>query len=317
MKQKKSKNKLRTLQVSVFIIKFALSMNKGAVPERRHKMILAMMYLKNFKSTVSGEYWNDVKDVSNYGFDRRELFERLSFEDAAKTVGMSLDDFEQYVKDNCIADRDLFEFSVFAHNSVLIKERGLYTEGYDKVAKKMVRSYYDVYITKNTYLSVAVNRHLADWTVRRFPFLGSEMFTKTDYKFPESIRKAWPMKFADSIGNAVHGLDIECDSITVEDFVNIHMREDYVNVKVTKPNFSCYATGSIFIPTGTGEHHTLYLTYTDLTNKDWKAVEERTVFSIPNGTDKYGKPIRFDGKQKDAPYFNSPVVEEVRKQFLQ
>ena len=59
----------------------------------------------------------------------------------------------------------------------------------------------------------------------------------------------------------------------------------------------------------------LGLKFKDLVNKDWKAIEDRHVFSICL-YDKKGEQIKgkwFEGKQKDAPYFNHPLVKELKR----
>ena len=62
----------------------------------------------------------------------------------------------------------------------------------------------------------------------------------------------------------------------------------------------------------------LYLTIDELNNKDWDAIENQHVFSIPL-YDKNGNRIEkkwFVGKQKDAPYFNHPLVKALKAELM-
>ena len=63
--------------------------------------------------------------------------------------------------------------------------------------------------------------------------------------------------------------------------------------------------------------YSLYLKIEDFLNKDWDAVEKRHVFSIllydENGEQIKGK--WFKGEQKDAPYFNCDLVNELKVWF--
>ena len=60
------------------------------------------------------------------------------------------------------------------------------------------------------------------------------------------------------------------------------------------------------------------MTFEDLLNKDWKSIMEKHVFSIclydENGEIIHNK--WYEGKQKDAPYFNNELVNRFKNDLL-
>ena len=264
--------------------------------------------LKNYKSCIDGENFIFVYDVTKFGMTRREAMEKLGFAKYLEPMMMTLDDFEGILNAHCITDRHLFAFSVF--NGILLYDDGVYTEKWEP-KNDMVKTYHNVYLSAYPYLSVILNRYAEEWAMKKIPVLNNRAFKKMEYRFPESVRKAWPISKDANMDDALNGLSVESGSITVDDFINIHTKKDYVNSKVCKPAFSCYCDGSIFIETG--QECNLHTSFKELVEKDWEAIEKHYVFSIPNGVDEDGNNQYYSGEQKGAPYFDCPIVGKLRK----
>jgi hypothetical protein len=213
----------------------------------------------------------------------------------------------------CINDYNLFDFTL-ANTDFLVEEDAYYKVEWEQGCEK--RTYYNVYVCPTQFASIYLNDIARYIFEQRYPEFHEHMFTMKERRFKENIHNL-PM----DINTKINDIDtfVLCENdLTIKDILDIYTATDKESVMdEIKPytRFSVYSDGCIFLKVS--DKYSLYLTIEDIENKNWDAVEKRHVFSIPL-YDKNGERISgewFEGNQKDAPYFNEPLVREIKKFF--
>lgn len=258
--------------------------------------------------------------VSDTGYTRKELIENLSrFKKFRDDFKCSTDEMLELIDDLCILDKHLFEYTI-AKNDFKVGENLIYITkqvrvGYNYTVKDI---YYDVYITSNQFVSLVLNKIAERLILKRFPFFLRPPFAKEEKRFKDSI-KDFPTNPSTLINDLNRSMVFEND-LTLDDIVKLCKDKSYANSSVVKTRLSVYADNpnSIYLKVDDDKDYSLYLTVDSLVNGDWKAVEEHDVFGVClyDENDNLIKGQWFKGKQKDAPYFNSPIVKELKKILL-
>ena len=278
-----------------------------------------MFGLKNFR--IASDCKIDLFNlkVSDTGYTRKELIENLSrFKKFRDDFKCSTDEILELIDDLCILDRHLFEYTIskidFKVGENLIYTTKLVKQGYNYTTKDI---YYDVYITSNQFVSLVLNKIAERLILKRFPFFLRPPFVKEEKRFKDSI-KNFPTNPSTLINDLNHIMLLEND-LTLDDIVKLCKDKSYANSSVVKTRLTVYCEpNSIYLKVDDDKDYSLYLTVDSLVNGDWKAVEEHDVFSVClyDENDNLIKGQWFKGKQKDAPYFNSPIVKELKKILL-
>ena len=268
-----------------------------------------MNYPKNFKTT--DRFFNPYK------FDRGN-FTLKGLINSSKTYSDFMGRFElatsQFI-DICkllgIKDSDLFEYSTYG--KILYKEDAIYTErcirrygcGYD-----MEKTYYNIYIVVNQFASLALNKVAEYVVLNRFPFL--KKYTINVKRFKDDINEIASLNLNTKV-SSLDSIVLFHNELTIADLIRLFTDSDYKDSSYDKSLVCVYENGRIFITLPTANNSALYIEYKDLANKDIESILKRHVFSIPY-YDENGEQIKgkwFEGEQKDAPYFDCEMVNDI------
>lgn len=200
---------------------------------------------------------------------------------------------------------DLFEYSTWGE--ALYKKNAIYTEKW--VSGSMVKTYYDIYIIPNQFVSLSLNK-VAEYIVfAKFPFLSG--YTKCVKRFNDDVKE---LLNGISLKTEVNKLDdfvLLENNITIADLYKLCKHKEYKDSYYNKSLVNIYENGHIFIELP--NKGSLFLTYNDLVNNDIVSVQNRHVFSIPYYDEKGNQIPKkwFEGKQEDAPYFDCEMVKDI------
>jgi len=262
--------------------------------------------------------------VSDTPYTRKQLIEGLStfktFMDAFKCTA---DEIISIVDKLGITDRSLFEYQIFP-TPFLDGEKAIYTSKYEVVcgSHKEIKTFYDVYISDNTYVSLALNDVARELMFTRFPYFNEAPFVEVEKRFKDNINNL-PKNTNTKLSDIEYGI-ISDNDLTIKDLINLYLDDGYKDSTIVKSLFHIYSNGNplnmFFLQVSKREHeHSLYIPTKAFFEKDWDAVENVKVSGVclydDNGELIKGK--WFDGKQKDAPYFKYPLVEEFRKKMME
>jgi len=279
-----------------------------------------MQGLSNFKYTNNDNINVYFVNCDEIPYRRRQLLSEIdTFTKFMERFNCSFDELCEILDMYGIQDKDLFDYTITKTN-YLIATDYIYTSRTERVGLtwREKKTYYNVYLTVNQFVSLSLNTVATEIVKRRFPYLLLPPFTKVEKRFKENI-KDLPKTLRAKVGDIDHSILFDND-LTIGDLIKLYTEENYANSEVEKPLYSVYSDGSdIFITLDKDKGGwTLGVTFEALSNKDWKAIEDRHVFSICLYDEK-GEQIKgkwFEGKQKDAPYFKHPLVEELKKFFI-
>ena len=275
-----------------------------------------MYGIKDFKSNR-----NDIDfyfvDLSQTKYKREDLVSAFpTFTEFMKRFNVGVKELCELFDKYGVNDKDLFEYTIIK-NDFIVCEDGVFTEkwktnGYGYT--KLERVFYNVYVRANQYVSLILNKVAKDLVIKNFPFLISEPFVRMTKRFTDDINRLPKTLNAeiDSIENNI----LFNNKLTIGDLIKLYTDEAYKDSYVAKPIWTVYSDGSIYINTDEDRSgYSLCTTFNELKNGDWKAIENHEVFSICLYDDN-GKLVKgkwYEGLQKDAPYFNHPVVRELKK----
>lgn len=271
--------------------------------------------IKDFKS-----YEKDIDfffvNLSQTKYKREEMLRAYSiFTKFMDTFHCTIDEMCEIFDKYGIRDRDLFEYTILK-NDYLVSEDGIYTEkwvrnGYNG---RFVKQFYNVYLTVNPYASLVLNTVSKELVIRRFPFLMKEPFITKEKRFTNNIHSL-PKTLNAKISSIDHNILFD-NELTIDDLIKIYGDKSYMDSYVETPTWNVYHEGQIYITVDKERAgYSINTSFNELENGDWNAIENRKVFSICL-YDKNGERIKgkwYDGKQKNAPYFDNPIVETLKK----
>lgn len=279
-----------------------------------------MFGLKDFRITSNCKIDIFKLKMSDTGYTRKELIENLSrFKKFRDDFKCSTDEILELIDDLCILDKHLFEYAI-TKNDFKVGENLIYItkqvrEGYNYTTKDI---YYDVYITSSMYVGLELNKIAERLILKRFPFFLRPPFVKEEKRFKDSI-KDFPTNTSTLINDLNHYMVLEND-LTLNDIVKLCADKDYANSSIIKTRLSVYADNpdSIYLKVDDEKDYSLYLTVDSLVNGDWNAIENTEINSLLlyDGNGKLIKGKWYNGLQKDAPYFDNPIVKELKIALL-
>jgi hypothetical protein len=276
---------------------------------------------KDYK--VVGGYTPKYYEVkaSDTPYTRKQLIEGLdrfkTFMDAFKCTA---DEIISIVDKLGITDKSLFEYQTYK-TPFHISSSDIYTVKYDWVwgHRKEVKTFYDVYISASTYVSLALNNIARELMFTRFPYFMEPPFVEVKKRFKDNINNL-PKNTNTKLKDIEHDIIFD-NNLSIKDLINLYLDEGYKDTNVTKSLISIYSDGNMFfLKVSDRPHdHSLYVPTKAFLEKDWEAIENMKVSSVCLYDDN-GELIKnkwFEGKQKDAPYFKCPLVEEFRKKMME
>ena len=234
----------------------------------------------------------------------------VSYKEFMQRFGISVRKFMLICKKLSIPASDLFEYSAFGGYGVLFKEKGIYTEKWvsSYYGGKYVTTYYDINIVPNEFRSLALDKIAEYVAFDKFPFLSA--YTKYVKRFNDEISRLDNITLNTNVSK-LDDLVLFENNITIADLYKLCRDKDYKDSYYHKSLVKVYENGNIFIELP--NKGSLFLTYSDLANKDVVSILNRHVFSIPYYDEKGNQIPKkwFEGKQEDAPYFDCDMVKDV------
>lgn len=284
--------------------------------DKQIKEKLIMDGLKDFKSNIKGKSFY-IFDLSNVPYTMEQLLNGLEpFNKFMHKLNISVKELLELISYLGITDKELFDYTTIK-TDFLVGKDAVYTE---KIAKfvldyKMVKTYHDVYVKTNSYVSLRFSDIACELMLRHFPFLGKEPFIRDEKRFKDNIDKL-PV----SINTKVKEIDtlmLIDNDITIGDLIKLYTDPSYKDSVIKKPIWKIYSDVDYIyfrIDENKGGH-TVFIKLDDFFNKNWKAVEEQNVFGVClyDENDNLIKGKWFKGKQKDAPYFKGEIVDALKK----
>ena len=259
--------------------------------------------------------------VSDTNYTRKQLIEGIdrfkTFMDAFKCTA---DEIISIVDKLGITDKSLFEYQTYP-TPFLDGKKVIYTSKYVLVGgyTKKADTFYDVYISANTYVSLALNDIARELMFTRFPYFNEAPFVEVEKRFKDNINSL-PKNTNTKLNDIEHGIIFDND-LSIKDLINLYLDDGYKDSTIVKSLFHIYSDGNMFfLQVSKREYeHSLQIPTKAFYEKDWEAIENVDVRGVclydDNGELIKGK--WFEGKQKDAPYFKYPLVEEFRKKMME
>lgn len=259
--------------------------------------------------------------LSETPYNRKQLLSEMNtYKEFMERFNCSVDELCEILDKYGIQDNSLFEYTTFNGNGCYpIAEKYIYTSKYVHKFGGLVEEvmHYDIYLCDNQFSNLSLNVVAEELIKRRFPFLSLPPFTKIEKRFKDNIKelpKNTNVKVRD-----IDYIILFDNNLTIGELIKLYTDDSFADSDIETPLYKVYADGSVYIKIDESKSGwSIGTTFAELLNKDWKAIEERNVFSIclydENGEKIKGK--WFKGKQKNAPYFKHPLVEELKKHFV-
>lgn len=275
-----------------------------------------MKYLTNYKSNVEGEYFTFV-DLQKYGLNRKELFSSMNpFVKFMQDFHCNVDEFCKLSEKLAILDKDFFDYSAYkCKDGILVAKDGVSVtrtikEGY---SYKVVETKYDVYVIDNAYANLSLDRIAMELLKLQFPFLTEATFMQRKKRFNDDINKL--PESPDTLVKDLDGFILSDNKVTIRDLIDIYTDPGYKDSYNEVPNwriYTGYSENTVYFKIN--NDISLYVPLKALYEGNWALVEEKIVHNMPL-YDENGDMIKgkfFNGKQKDAPYFNAYIVDKLK-----
>lgn len=216
-----------------------------------------------------------------------------------------------------------------AENALVRNE--LVKDGKTIWSKEYKDVYYDVYLSEAKYYECAMNKYILDIMRYKFPSLfdleNKCMFHEPTYKFDEDTRQFLKNADANMPIDMFVGELLLCDcKPTIGDIAEILQDRTKIDVMTYKSRIKIYYNyvNVFYIELYNDVYkafdrevsylRSLEIPLEFLFTKNWEAVENYKVKNCP--IIKNDKPTSIDGLQKDMPYFNHPMVKEIKNILL-
>lgn len=196
---------------------------------------------------------------------------------------------------------DFLEYSTYKCScSELVFEKGLYKEVWERDSYKKV--YYDVYVKEHTYIGLTFKKIITHIIKTYYPKF--YLFDYEDFPVQEDmpIGKI-PREYQDYTLKKLYGmLNKRIEKIRY----NIYTSADIISLPVKSVMFNNHKFSiSLCIPSQA------------ITDNDFSLIEDFYVHSIIKTDAVVGRTEGnfFEGKQKDFPYWDEPVIQDFKKLF--
>lgn len=264
-----------------------------------------MINLLNYKPTNVGDSFIRVNDLSQYGIELIDVVPKTEiYKTCNQLIGATIEDVYNAIKQLEIPVYSLFDYATYGFQ--LIKEKGVYTQVKEDGIIRNV--YHDVYLCNNRYQMCEFKFVMEHLLMRKYPHIfQNEVFHKemdtNVFKLPTKQTK-------------LKDIDFGLSDLTIEELLKLMNKQPLFE--------TCFHFYDAFIALDleTNIYHerqytySLIIPYSAIQNKDWSIVENYDVHSIikRNPNDKLGLDADnwFRGKQKDAPFWDNPLIEIVK-----
>ena len=259
--------------------------------------------------------------LSETPYNRKQLFSEMkTYKEFMERFNCSVDELCEILDKYGIADNSLFEYTTCGYKDCYpIAKDYIFTS---KLVNKSgswrrEKTYYDIYLCCSRYSSLALNIVAEELIKMRFPFLSLPPFTKVKKRFRDNIKEL-PSTINAKVKDIDNNILFDND-LTIGELIKLYTDDSFADSDIETPLYKVYYDGSVYVEINESKGGwCVGTTFAELLNKDWKAIEERHVFSVCL-YDENGELIKgkwFEGKQKDAPYFNDQLVKELKKMLM-
>ena len=276
-----------------------------------------MIGITDFKSNVKNIDWFFV-NLKEIGLRRGTLFAELhAFQSFMSIFNCTPSELVEITERLGIDDRSLFEYSI-STSPFLVSRNGIYTEKWKNVNGHYdkVTTFYDVYVTNNSYVSLYLNKVAQELVKKNMPYLLGEQFSHTARRFDKEFIKELPTNLNTSVSDVLYKISPFATRLSVGDLVKLYTDPTYKDSLITEYEWSVYHDGNLYIHIDEDKPgYSIHTNYRTLLSKNWEAIENQRVFSIPLYNPATGKMMpkkSFEGKQKDAPYFDNDKVKLIK-----
>lgn len=197
---------------------------------------------------------------------------------------------------------DFLEYSTYkCRSSELVFEKGLYKEVFEEGYKRNV--YFDVYVKQNEYIGLTFKKIITHIIKTYYP-----KFYLFDYE-----------SFPVQVDTTVKDIPSEYQGYTMKELLEL------MGGHIEKIRYCIYSSADIiFLPVksvNVGKHQyaiSLYIPVKAIVENDFSVIEDCYVHTIikPDAVVGREEGNFFEGKQKDFPYWNEPVIQDFKKLFL-
>lgn len=222
--------------------------------------------------------------------------------------------FEHFHKDLS----DLIEFSVCGKEETLYKRDAIYIEKCNASTQwHKIKQFFNVYIVEKEYADL-ISGEVAQFVLsNQYPHIfKNPKFIKIVNRFNNdnifSLKLGTKLKDIDTI--LMRGDNLEYLDYTIQDLIDVITNPHGYEKTKKESLFNIYAQSyskeyvSIFLELD--KNISLTIPIETLQSHDWSIIEEAKVYNIPC----YPNEKRwFTGKQKNAPYFNHPLINELKR----
>ena len=259
--------------------------------------------------------------LSETPYNRKQLFSEMkTYKEFMERFNCSVDELCEILDKYGITDNSLFEYTTCGYKDYYpIAKDYIFTS---KLVNKSgswrrEKTYYDIYLCCSRYSSLALNIVAEELIKMRFPFLSLPPFTKVKKRFRDNIKEL-PSTINAKVKDIDNNILFDND-LTIGELIKLYTDDSFADSDIETPLYKVYYDGSVYVEINESKGGwCVGTTFAELLNKDWKAIEERHVFSVCL-YDENGELIKgkwFEGKQKDAPYFNDQLVKELKKMLM-
>lgn len=278
--------------------------------------------IHDLKTTEFGAFPFIIMDsTERHGFDFRDVFNMTPFfNEISKKLHVDMDVLYCIVDSLGIAQREIYDYSTTPNSrfSLKVAENALYEEVWDATRSCKVRKTYDVYICEHQYICTLLGKIVERVMHTKFPQFFTDpliMEQKPRYDFEINLKPT----------DKVMNLSSKYNDLSLGEIAIILSNKEYATELVMKSKCKFYDCDVFYIRLDEIELHghkyeyNLAIPMTAFFELDWLDIENKDVYSIikPNANSLLGKDSSnwFYGKQKDAPYFNLPMVDDIRELF--
>lgn len=142
-----------------------------------------MYGLQEYTSNVSDKSFIFVDSLGD--LDYKEMVSNLPYiQNLCKIFRVTPASILKLIQKHNIVLRELFEYTIFqGKNFTLVQENGVYTNKYSNKERRYIKTFYDVYIMQNQYITCYFNGIVHELFKKKFPELNQGFFEKDIPKF--------------------------------------------------------------------------------------------------------------------------------------
>lgn len=276
------------------------------------------MVVNDLKQVDLYNHYIICNSLERHNLKLEDMIEQLSFfQNLVNKFGVTYDYLLKLIDYHCITTREMFDYSVSSNRALCkVADNALYREKWSSSERKMIKTYYNVYLVQHEYIKVLEPKFINSIMAHQFSrFFADDIFIKMVRRFPKGIviKPNLPIKQID--------FDTLLEGLTCQDVADLINNPSCVNEMKMESKVKHYGNSADFyieLPSfmynNKEYQRSLAIPYKALYDKDWSLVEDKHIYSMPY-VNKNGDLVFYEGLQKDAPFSSLQMVKEIKKLF--